>query len=239
MPTPQETTTTSGSVAVSAPIINNNVTVVVAAPPAPALRTHPHPHPHPHPRGNPGAPRVNSPTGIPGGGQPEVHYDAHGDKVTTYTGRDGATATFTDHVVGGVHHVTFSLHDRNGTVITQSDNRGYSASTVDIQGMQTARPGYTELFGALSGDRLNCPGTGARHITPGVDEQVTRTQLQDFFAQGRHADLLAQVRGVNLPVTVVGGMPASLAQALSTGSDYRGCPPLRRGEGIIVERIPH
>jgi hypothetical protein len=157
---------------------------------------------------------------------PTVFFASDGDKLTTYLAKDGASATFReDRQDNGA--VSLTLQDASGKIITHGDHRGYDAYREDRNG--GSAQDHVLVDGKWGGvlakgsDRIEC--TTASHgvnITPSVSDQVTLDQLQQFG--GRHPQLRDTLRGVTLPVTVVGGKQIGFGEALQHPTNYEGCP---------------
>jgi hypothetical protein len=157
--------------------------------------------------------------------KPEVYYDADGmAKYTRYTASDGASAVLRENPKDH-RAVTLILTDKNGSIITQGDARGFQAVLQDGK-KQSAEP-WRVVY-----DTLTCP-TGKKQTTANETESVTRDKLKQFAED--HRQLASVLRGVELPVTVMGELPVTFAKAIDTPSQYRACPENR--SGIVIERL--
>lgn len=154
------------------------------------------------------------------------HYtdDTTDEQVTRFKATDGSVATLrestTDH-----NKVTLTLTDSKGTLVTRGDARGFSLSK-DGRVVQ-----HTTNWPVVR-DTLNCPA-GSESINANKTESATREKLQEFA--GNHPQLATALRGVELPVTVAGGLPVSFAKAVEAPTQYRACPEDR--SGIVLERL--
>jgi hypothetical protein len=154
----------------------------------------------------------------------EHYYDAQNGTVKFTRLRDdkGGEAILredpSDHA-----KVTLSLtsKDRKSVLTTQGDERGYDAN---VEGKPQATTAYPVVR-----DTLTCNGKGY-NLTTNETESVTRDKLQQFA--GDYPQLAAALRKIELPVTVVGGLPVSFAKAVDTPTQYRACPEDRSGIGL-------
>lgn len=157
--------------------------------------------------------------------KPEYYMDDKtGERVTRFRANDGSVATLrestTDH-----NKVTLTLTDSKGVLVTQGDARGFSLS-------KEGRVVQHTTNWPILRDTLNCPA-GSESIESNKTEAATREKLQEF-AQN-HLQLASALRGVELPVTVAGGLPVTFAKAVDVPTQYRACPEDR--SGIVLERL--
>jgi hypothetical protein len=172
--------------------------------------------------------------------KPIVSFAEDGDRITTYPGKDGATATFREDRQNN-EAVTLTLKDATGTLTTFGNHRGYEAVHTNRNGgvtkektVQDSKLGkFFELGGVV--DRVECPGLQRDvNISPSVTDQVTRDKLQDFA--DKHPDLRDTLKTVGLPVTVTGGLQINFAEALKLPSSFESCPVGKRE--AIVTKVP-
>lgn len=156
--------------------------------------------------------------------KPEYYTDAKtGAQSRRYRDKNNAEAIFTEDPTDH-NKVTLALKDATSTLVTQGNARGFKAMVGFAE--QSAEPWR------ILADTVTC-GKAKADASVNELESVTRDKLQQFAAD--HPQLAAAIRKVELPVTVVGGLPVSFAKAVDTPTQYRACPEDR--SGIVVERL--
>lgn len=149
-----------------------------------------------------------------------------GARSTIYRDSKGTEAILTEDT-SDHSKVTLRIVHKNGDTLTvQGNRRGFDAKV----GGHEQKADAWRIIGF--DDVVHCAGK-KEDVGVNETESVTRDRLQQFAKD--NPQLAAALRGIDLPVTVAGGLPVNFKQAVEKPTQYRACPDTNAG--IVVERL--